>query len=432
MKIKLFSTVLSLAVLLLCSCEKNIDSNLLITDPSSLGNVIGLSQALTDLDDILIDINGDGTKSSNLKYSKSDITVIGASSIKRSTKSSSTENSLPDTLLYIVNFSDNGGFAVLSANTILDVPVLCVTESGSLSEDDFVKAISFIQNAQKFKAAQNEDEEFISIGKVFVPITIMSYATALIDFGKPQIIASIYRYDVLTKIEPFLKTRWDQFYPYNIFLNNPKMPAGCVAIATAQILAHNEIGKDNYNWTLLKTVGNINNYNESGEAKIMVSDFIQEVGNYENCRIRYNIDGSGGWADGAKRTFNNFRYKNVRKYYGFEKADKTRVNSHLSYGRPLYMDGSGGGFGHAWVIDGILVRNKVNKLSDQFIKREELYHINWGWGGTCNGYYTQGVFDVSERISIETGVDLPEGSNNDPSKSIDNYTWNYRTIIYGL
>ena len=119
-------------------------------------------------------------------------------------------------------------------------------------------------------------------------------------------------------------------------------------------------------------------------------------------------------------------YKSVKKYLGFEKADKNRAISQLTSGFPMYMDGSGPGAGHAWVLDGIYVRKVYGETGD-YLRTENLFHINWGWNGLDDGYYSQGVFDTSQRLDTEFGVD--PGTVSIPSSK---YTWNYRTITYTL
>ena len=82
-----------------------------------------------------------------------------------------------------------------------------------------------------------------------------------------------------------------------------------------------------------------------------------------------------------------------------------------------------GAKGHAWVIDGLLVYKYIFYTATLY----NLFHINWGWNGTNDGYFEQGVFDMTNRHSIETGFD--SGANSTQSS---NYTWNYRIITYSL
>lgn len=48
------------------------------------------------------------------------------------------------------------------------------------------------------------------------------------------------------------------------------------------------------------------------------------------------------------------------------------------------MIGNGPGGGHAWVVDGY--------------DSNDLFHMNWGWGGTDNGWY-----DLSEIVNFGYG-----------------------------
>ena len=348
---------------------------------------------------------------------------------------------LPDTSVYVLNFPDSAGYAVMAAQRSMSTPVFCVTESGSLSVAELHQAVSFLE--QEYDSSDDDgdaDSTFVSVGEKFVPMLLAASAvnqwvlsdtvTAYLYTG-PYLKAE-YIYRTVTKIGPLLETKWHQDKPFNNFRGDGA-PTGCVATATAQILVYNEHGNPGgrvFDWDLMKTVCPAGpNYYDIGsdDAQEAVSEFMEFVGSRSNCNIKYSKKkGSSGYADGAKRTLRNFGYGNVRKYYGFEKADKNRVISMLTNKYPVYTDGSNGlKDGHAWVIDGLYVRDKV-KLSNGETSRQNLFHINWGWRGTSDGYYSQGVFDTTKRISTENGVD--ENSSTTKAK----YTWNYRTITYSL
>ena len=147
--------------------------------------------------------------------------------------------------------------------------------------------------------------------------------------------------------------------------------------------------------------------------------------NQKNNIIQYN-NHSFGYADGAKRTFNNLGYHSVHKYLGFEQADKNRAIAQLTNGFPMYMDGNGPDGSHAWVLDGVYVRQVYGETGD-FLRTESLFHINWGFGfGLDDGYYIQGVFDTSQLQDTEAGIDWGITGGN------ASLTWNYRTITYSL
>ena len=328
-------------------------------------------------------------------------------------------------------------------------PVFCVTESGCITAEDFRKADEYLQSLSSLDEIEHDigsrDPYINDIGETFVPAIILSrvYLGDLpINFSDDDEEAGddndeptrLYDTVVVSKVGPFLETKWTQWSPFNNFLNNKDIPAGCVAIATAQILAHNEVAtKDSfdghpYDWDLMKTVYNYRNIGGAGEpeAQELVSAFSKEVGKRENCRIRYKEGSSSGYADGAKRTFKNYGYKDVRKYLGFGKKKQEKVIAQLTYGLPVYIDGLDKSWsGHAWVIDGFFVRNIYYASTGKLKEQERMFHCNWGWHGASDGYYSQGVFNTEDRIDEdETDTATSEYSHN--------YTWCYRPITYSL
>ncbi len=95
-------------------------------------------------------------------------------------------------------------------------------------------------------------------------------------------------------------------------------------------------------------------------------------------------------------------------------------------------------FGHAWVIDGAMAqhnmqtiayppdaRNPYGRTSTGVLWRRQLLHCNFGWGGHCDGYYVEDVFNLKKGpVFIEEG-------NGDGGGSDDyHYDWCYRIIEY--
>ena len=67
----------------------------------------------------------------------------------------------------------------------------------------------------------------------------------------------------------------------------------------------------------------------------------------------------------------------IRNYCSTEDWHNLLVNE-LNSGRPVnYGGASMRDGGHSFVIDGY--RMGENQYPD--------YHVNWGWGGVCDGYY---------------------------------------------
>ena len=62
---------------------------------------------------------------------------------------------------------------------------------------------------------------------------------------------------------------------------------------------------------------------------LAVADMSKVLGNSKNCAVDYAADGSGSNANKAKRTFENYGYKNVTKRLGCESGDIKRIDSYL-------------------------------------------------------------------------------------------------------
>jgi len=430
----------------------------------SVSHVITPEEALSNLDCLISELYG-GTKSGIPTYNPADLIVYGGVATK------SDGESLPDTTLYIVNFADGAGFAVMAGLSDMITPVLCVTESGTLTAEDLERAVQQLDGYPLTRSSEdgvNYNDSLIgNTGEDFVPMLLAASVANQInqqsassggpddngnDVRQDLVInptdpedggwsgrVTRYHYETVQKTGPLLTTKWTQSGPFNDFLGNESIPAGCVAIAAGQVLAHNEYGSAGgrtFDWDLLKTVYHYSSYNKlndtfdpgSKDAQNAVSEFIEFVGNYDNCRVRYNEDGSWALADGVKRTFDNFHYGNVKKLVGFENADKEKINSTITKKYPVVTVAvKGVTSAHAWVIDGLYIRNKVNDDTDRVMETQHLYHINWGWAGDCDGYFHQGVFDTAQRVEIDDTVDPGTSDMNGSS-----YGWLFRSVVYSL
>ncbi len=427
-----FFTFVIIGVFCFSGCEKvQIQSSDLreCFDPT-ISKTIPVEEALSSLDRLMGDLYGE-TKSYDRSYS---VEVFGGTPTK------SSGFALPDTTLYIVDLES--GYAVLSAQRKIQTDVFCITDSGSITADDIRNAIlQYEETGITTKSSEDEDDYFEDMGRNTVPSIIAASVMNQFYYGaEPEYDVSETKantYSGIPNTLAMLKTKWHQGSPFNDFRTDGS-PAGCVAIATAQIIEFNALNhgythfiidsNKSFNWSELFTVCHSSNryYSGTTSAQQEASGFLYYVGLSKNCKISYHSDGSGGYADGAKRAFKNMGYKSVKKYLGFENADKNRAISQLTSGFPMYMDGSGPGGGHAWVLDGIYVR-KVYGETGNYLRTENLFHINWGWRGMDDGYYTQGVFDTSQRQDTRSGID--PGTVSSPSSK---YTWNYRTITYSL
>ena len=95
---------------------------------------------------------------------------------------------------------------------------------------------------------------------------------------------------------------------------------------------------------------------------------------------------------------------------------------------------------HSWLIDGCnvyKVEHWERNFQTQFtytdtlesVDEYNLVHCNYGWDGSCDGYYTSGIFDIRESLPsdmIDTTVDDKVGNLN------YQLTYDIKVITYNL
>lgn len=201
-------------------------------------------------------------------------------------------------------------------------------------------------------------------------------------------------------IQPLLTTSWDQGAPYNDLApkkNGEVCFTGCVATAITQVMNYHKwpekatgsntylTGTNNFNLScnfsdVFLDWGNMSEsyHGNTTEAQnSAVANLMYAVG------VALNMDYGVGSQGGSGAYTENVPYALV-KYFNYDKGahvvyrDAMRyadweqlVYDQLSLG-PVYYAGSSDDGAHAYVCDGY---------------KDGYFHINWGWGGSLNGYY---------------------------------------------
>lgn len=421
-------TLLLLPLLLLFAACQQVDLD--ITEEvqsNSSSQTIPISKALESLENIICE-TGIKTKASTQNSIIDEVFAVGGQDFLINTKSGN-DIYFPDTLLYAINFVD-GGFSILSANTNLNEPVICVTETGRVSPNDFSKGLSFLNST-------NYDYDIDTKSTIVDDIDDIICEDAGIDYLYSLIISSIIidYYDCQTindtepetkesssaSVGPLLTTKWTQSTPFDTYKN----PPGCAVIAAGQIMAYNQkpslsefsTVSSSCTWNTLKSVYPSSNYTSQGTpfASNQVALFAAELANSSNC----DVDSNGGTTiNKVKDTFTKFGYS-VTKRLGCEKGDITKICQQLVNNRkPVYMRGqrkdsvTGSQHGHAWVIDGTTNSH---------------FHINWGWHGDADGYYAKGVFSTA---SLDSFSSSDPGINSYQNSYTRNYYHYFRFLLY--
>ncbi|MDA3884237.1 MAG: thiol protease/hemagglutinin PrtT [Candidatus Delongbacteria bacterium] len=226
---------------------------------------------------------------------------------------------------------------------------------------------------------------------------------------------------------PLLDTTWGQGYPFN-----DQCPAGtyvgCVATAMHQIMrfhqgpdsgvgsnSYNDISGDTtgthsvdfttgYDWSLMQTLnGNTSSQQEVDELAKMSYHLGVSID------MDYNTDGSNAYMTDALTAYINNWDATDALYMNMGTVTDSSVYSstimtELDANRPMQFAGSSAGSGgHSYVVDGYNVDSAAGIY---------LYHFNWGWSGSYDGWYqlndlTPGTLDFTESqefiYNIEVG-----------------------------
>ncbi len=329
-------------------------------------------------------------------------------------------SSLPsvDSLLYLVNFENNSGYAILAADARIEAPIIAITESGSITAQDFCFAQGYSDGELRGGGDDIDDGSGSdsggnnldngSGGSGFINGLIVDFVSGSLEGGSNSgggsagytpSDGSTVRWFVKP---PILTTIWGQEEPYNLkcpMIGDSLAPAGCVAIAVGQVLAHFKPDDARYNnhtydWDVIKSVGRMEDMPAIVDSTIRYTDiqkdkistFIRDIGDI--CDMNYNESVS---------TTVPWKIDNCLQLFGFNESDlywtydSESMISSVIKGDPVIISGSHCAKGHTWVIDGYHYKTNPDN-ENQYI----LFHCNWGWDGWCNGYYYSKVFDLSE------------------------------------
>lgn len=216
-----------------------------------------------------------------------------------------------------------------------------------------------------------------------------------------------------TRIEPMLKTSWNQSAPYNNYcpeVSGQKTPTGCTATATAQVMKFHEwpekptkdvtwynnitgknepvyITQNTYEWSKM-----LNHYRNgyTTEQAHAVAQLMVDVGKAINSSY---APGGTGSSDiyAARALVKVFDYSPDIRVYKRNECTYDEfisiIRENLEARQPLVHTGHGQSYaaGHAFVCDGIDENNLV--------------HIDWGWDGAYNGF-----FDIGSMSPGGTGI----------------------------
>lgn len=278
---------------------------------------------------------------------------------------------------YVINFTPQG-WALISADDMSnpligyseksEYQVTCIPENAKIWMDGYGKQV--VENA-KLKGAQAK-----------------GWTTT--ETIEPMAVS-------VGKIEPLISVYWNQGNPYNKYCpsnSNGRAVVGCVAVSMAQamsVMQYPERPKGYYAY-VSSNYGDVA-CNYDAEPAYNWSNILSGANNKDDVarllwhcgvsvKMDYGVDGSGtqnSYIANALKTY--FSYPNSVTYYSRDAVNsnstwKDLILTELSEGRAICYNGADltKGYGHAFNLDGY--------------DGSAYFHINWGWGGYGDGWFT--------------------------------------------
>ena len=226
-----------------------------------------------------------------------------------------------------------------------------------------------------------------------------------------------------TAVDALMTTLWDQGTPFNDLCptytdnagNTFRSVTGCVATAFAQVMNYYQwpdvgVGSHSYvcNVNDMTTVELSADFSQSVYRWDLMLDTYDENSDPESCQavaklmsdVGISMEMGYGASSGASEMtamlasrqffkYNEHSYLLNRDNFSAAEWDKILVDE-ITAGRPIIYCGYTVGVsmgGHAFVLDGY--------------DTDGYFHVNWGWGGTADGYFLFTVLAPSASMNFE-------------------------------
>ena len=308
---------------------------------------------------------------------------------------------------YVFNADgENGGYVIVSGDDRVE-PILGYVEQGEFDPDNIP------ENMRAWLQGYADEIKYI------IDNDLRPESPALKRRNRAQ--------GAKHSIAELLTTRWNQGHPYN--LTCPKYykedgsqhypAAGCVATAMAQVAnfykypvrtkavipAHSCTYKLSdgtektvtmkaiprntpIDWENMRDTYNCNDEHIHDVQDTAVANLMLYCGQ----GVKMGYGGSSGAATSSSRNFfvNYFGYNESafwggRGSYSIDEWFEMLYHE-IELGYPVLYAGHSSGGGHAFVLDGF--------------DGDNLFHVNWGWGGGSNGWFLVGILNPGDNSGI--------------------------------
>ena len=306
-----------------------------------MGQTITPTEALSEAEALIafLDQNSSTTRST----SRSIRNIVVATGNKVQTRSGESSDS--DTLAYIVNFANDMGYALISADRRTET-ILAMSSDGNidLESDETNPGLDiFFANAEDMYEQQilsAEDAETKLLEEALAKMNDGNVATRAIGYT-----TRVGSWENYSTFAPLVKVNWGQGPPFN---NNAPLiknsvtnkyenaAAGCVATAVAQIMSYHQYPAS-YNWTEINKFIYYY-YTASTTVKNEIATMFRTIGN--NVSMNWGLakdGGSGAQTVNARTHFSRMGYKNVG---AMDAYNHDKIINSITSGTPLIIRGN--------------------------------------------------------------------------------------------
>lgn len=394
MKKILLLTIVLLGILSSCNTDEpiNVSEKVAPVTESVNSQKINLSEALNNVLPLFEALDGSVTT----RLDRRAISSVDYITVNNKTRSTNAAGE--DTLYYIVNYANDNGFAILSADKRLPA-VLGISEKGNINLQDtaynmpFKMCLNNIENQSTMLL-----NGFPSSSDTIVPPNFGSYELKMLSKYGPY-------------IEPF-PSYWSQNRPYNMRCEKYGFLAysvGCGPLAVAQIMSYykwpDKLDELELDWDDINAMLDGPDYGMFISSGLFKESLLQMLR-----KVQIALEARKG-EDGSMSVYESQINDNLQKL-GYNKpgnpiAFDKNVSSYIKNG-PLLIESKvyQKEDGHMWVMDGIINYKETWAALTNGERYYSLYHCIWGYGGSNNGYF---IFDeVLQCIDNEIADDYAE------------------------
>ena len=294
-------------------------------------------------------------------------------------------------VIYIVDL-ENGGSAIMGADKRME-PIYAILDETKISPEKLTLT------ATRSDDGKQDIEEYV-MGMINAKISsdFAALRPPLDTLPIPSLRSEYWlETTTLSQRSPLIRTKWGQGAPYNNLIDGT---AGCVPIAIGQIMAYynRNIYGMTFDWDLLNqcrygVTMTLPAQNEVARFIKSISDYFVSPLSMSQCTSFMML----------KARFSNV----VASSYNYESV-KHKLNSAC----PVFIGGTAIDGDHTWIIDGYhyyKVDEWERSYFGEFIDEEriiatyyyKLLHCNYGWYGRCDGYYSDGIFNISRQRDLD-------------------------------